>query len=365
MDLPEIRHHLAQYLDNSSLAAAAVVCKSWNTTFTPILYSCIGWSKSQSSINPSRRVVQARANDVRILRFTTNGSKVFPFEALTRLEELRFTLPNEDCKDMRSFLYLVNHNPLLRSVDLSLCDSRGIQKTMMEAISRCQKLRKLHLTVYSLGSETAEYLFNICVRLQEMSIDIGDNIRIDSMDKWTEFSEIRKLHLKYTPLNWSRQPSHNQLDIVRKCPRLTSLLLAIDTTNYEIQDIYNILSVAGPQLKELSLSTQLDQRLSDNHYAQTLITCTSLTSLTLHQANVGPAVLQSLHPRLSSLTVLHIKQCTGFSSSMAQEIMMSCPLLTSLTLTMLEARDVFGIRQDEEFFKESDNRAKENHPPKW
>jgi len=41
MDLPEIRTTVGRFLSRPSLAAAALVCKSWNATFCPILYSVV------------------------------------------------------------------------------------------------------------------------------------------------------------------------------------------------------------------------------------------------------------------------------------------------------------------------------------
>ncbi|KAF9348115.1 hypothetical protein BGX26_000440 [Mortierella sp. AD094] len=51
LDLPELRALLAIYLDKSQLAAASAVCKSWNDSFTPVLYSKIAWPWNNNNNN--------------------------------------------------------------------------------------------------------------------------------------------------------------------------------------------------------------------------------------------------------------------------------------------------------------------------
>jgi len=38
-DIPELRHHIAQYLDFATLKAFTVVCKAWHLDAQPILWS--------------------------------------------------------------------------------------------------------------------------------------------------------------------------------------------------------------------------------------------------------------------------------------------------------------------------------------
>lgn len=86
MDLPEIRAAVGCFLSDSDLTAAALVCKSWNNSFHPILYSAIQWGYHSQ---PTVDVVIANADYIRHLDLFGSHDYIFPGNC-TMLESLEY-----------------------------------------------------------------------------------------------------------------------------------------------------------------------------------------------------------------------------------------------------------------------------------
>ncbi|KAF9995725.1 hypothetical protein BGZ79_010554 [Entomortierella chlamydospora] len=94
-DIPELRTHLAQFLDKSQLNAATAVCKSWNKTFTPFLYSGLNWRHTDGHPRyPSKQTMQKYASHIRSIYFdfyVYELAKRLPWEAMTQIQEIHMT----------------------------------------------------------------------------------------------------------------------------------------------------------------------------------------------------------------------------------------------------------------------------------
>ncbi|KAF9111462.1 hypothetical protein BGX27_004914 [Mortierella sp. AM989] len=280
-------------------------------------------------------------------------------DAMTRIEDLKLNF-SYDSLLWTKLVSLIIRNPRLRrlEVDLSYC---GSPLKIMEAISRCQNLRKLKFRIKDLDNKIIELLFNTCTYLQELELDFIESAEIDYMDKWIEFPEIRKLRID----SRSTSTSHTQLEFIQRCPQLRSLILTTETIDFPTPDVFKVFSKIGPQLKELGLYIFRDLPLQGDDLVRILDTCTSLTSFTMFQACLIPTAFHWLRLRFGSLTKLTVLESPGCTSSMAQEIMMSCPLLESLHLPRLEARDILGVVQNKELNEGGDNGQMDIHPSEW
>ncbi|KAF9120082.1 hypothetical protein BGX30_003386, partial [Mortierella sp. GBA39] len=249
MDLPEIRHEVARYLDRSSLAAAASVCKSWNTTFTPFLYSKI----LDSFEGFCTAGFVANAHHIRELyldnAFFTGGWPMF-----FRLEKIRIDTPD--------YVSAIN---------------------CLSIVKRCPQLQSLEWDFYRYGGA-------------DFSADVFCGL----------FST---------------------------CPHFEGL--------------------------------NLGRSMEDEHLASILDTCPSLQSLTAkvygdsyHQA------FQSLTRHFATLAVLHLEGFNGITSTMNLRVLTSCFGLTEFSSTELEARDVLGVI-DIDDYEDGFNAQQALHPQDW
>ncbi|KAF9397663.1 hypothetical protein BGX21_008625 [Mortierella sp. AD011] len=220
-DIPELKAHLAQFLDDAQLAVASAVCKSWNTTFIPILYSQIIWNESSVDRKPSKKAIQTHATHIRTLDILGSVTE-FPFGDSINIKDLYVGYGSIDHRIWDQLLKLIYNNPGLRSVNIDLLTDQHIyHHEIMEALCHSKNLRTLSITLETLDVDMAEHLFNACSRLEDLTLDIQKFTGIESVDKWTVFPNIRILSLTVEDGLSSRQ----QLQIIRKCPQLRSLLL--------------------------------------------------------------------------------------------------------------------------------------------
>ncbi|KAG0000139.1 hypothetical protein BGZ79_006268 [Entomortierella chlamydospora] len=345
-DIPELRIHLAQFLDDAQLAVASAVCKSWNTTFIPILYSQIIWNESSIGRKPSKKAVQTHATHIRTLDIL-GFVREFPFGDSTNIEDLYLGYGSIDHRIWDQLLKLIYNNPGLRSVNIDLLTDQYIyHREIMEALCHCKNLRTLSITLETLDVDMAEYLFNACSRLEDLTLDILKFTGMESMDKWTEFPNIRILSLMVEDGLSSRQ----QLQIIRKCPQLRSLFWHFSFKDVTCKEVCEAFSTYCLDLRELSLSSPDSSDLvgiQDKHLSQVICCCRELSKFVISDMQFGPLSFQSLRPHFKSLRNLVLDRNPLLSGSMAREIMTSCPLLDALSIVSLKAKDVLGVVQGE------------------
>lgn len=66
-DIPEIRDHLAQFLDTRQLSSAILVCRDWHATFLPFLYRSTSVNAT-SNKNPTLETIRKYAHLIQALR---------------------------------------------------------------------------------------------------------------------------------------------------------------------------------------------------------------------------------------------------------------------------------------------------------
>ncbi|KAF9352582.1 hypothetical protein BGX26_009643 [Mortierella sp. AD094] len=345
-DIPELRIHLAQFLDDVQLAVASAVCKSWNATFTPILYSQIIWNESSVGKKPSKKAIQAHAAHIRALDIL-GDVKQFPFGDSTNIEDLYLGYVSMDPKIWDQLLKLITYNPGLHSVNINLLTDQYISsREIMKALCHCKSLRTLSITLETLDADMAEHLFNACSHLEDLSLDILKFTGVEPMDKWTVFPNIKILSLMVEDGLSSRQ----QLQIIGKCPQLRSIFWHFSYKDVTCKEVCEVFSTCCLNLRELSLSNPTSSDLigiQDKHLSQIILSCRELDKFIISDMQFGPLSFQSLRSHFKSLRNLVLDRNPLVSGGMAQEIMVSCPLLDALSVVSLEAQDVLGVVQGE------------------
>ncbi|KAF9104782.1 hypothetical protein BGX27_009944 [Mortierella sp. AM989] len=362
-DIPELRIHLAHFLDDSQLAVAAAVCKSWHATFTPVLYSQVIWNESKIGKKPSKKVMQDHAAHIRTLDIIGDVTEL-PFAGTTNLEDLYLSYGSIDPQVWDQFLELIIRNPGLHKVDLDITsDLDPPSDKIIAALSHCQNIRHLTITLLAMEAEVVEQLFDICSRLQELNLDIVNFEGIESMDKWTQFPSLTSLSLVVGGLSCSQQ-----LEIIRRCPQLRTINWTFHCNEFSCEEVCKAFSTCCLNIKELQLlrwNATTQCLIEDAYLSKVIDSCRNLVTFSISEMLFGPLSFQSLRSHFGSLEKITFEHNNFVSGPFCQEIMLSCPLLDTLDIPTIEAGDILGVVQEEDSGESRIDVFSIIHPQDW
>ncbi|KAI8349971.1 hypothetical protein B0O80DRAFT_500915 [Mortierella sp. GBAus27b] len=353
MELPEIRHYVAQFLDRSELAVVTRVCKSWNGTFTPFLYRQIVVCAYDRDITIES--FKANTDYVRSLEFSQRYlrslSRDFPLEAFTRLTSftLRFDygdphlmltrlvqmLPqNPAIQDLTIFNY--NTDPY--NMEFMQTDTDPYNMEFMQTVaSSCLNLQTLSVLNSHLNVECTKLLLDICVCLTELKLDytvLDGALGTEDVDRWPDgFPKLCRLHV-------SLQGRWNILRIVQKCPQLKSLTCDMNYSKEDMSDLPDVIAKHCPCLDELKILKYRDAPID---LARVLDSCSRLSSLTLGQHGLYLSAQSSLTRHYPHLTHVDFHSCFFVQSAIVHQILISCPHLDYLSATKIHVCDILGV----------------------
>ncbi|KAG0000141.1 hypothetical protein BGZ80_005660 [Entomortierella chlamydospora] len=330
-DIPEIGCQLALFFQDDQLAAVAAVCKSWYSTFSPVLYSRLCWQGFGHAKRPSKDVIEAHSDEIRSL-YLRGDTFDFPFEAVRYLKKLGFDTRTQDGQVWDRFIELIRRNTRLDTIEITL--STGIRMhELVKSLDSCSSLLKLKLSCRHLNQICTELIFNTCTRLQELHLSARWSDGCRPFGESAVFPEMRTLHF-----DMGDGPSLNrQLEFIQRCPGLRSLSW---TTSYllPINDICKVFSENCRQLSRLSFASPI----LDGGIARVLDSCREITAFHDSDSNFGPSAFQSLERHFAMLVHLNVGTRSSMTSTMVQAIMSSCPELISLTAPALNVQDILG-----------------------
>ncbi|KAI8350020.1 hypothetical protein B0O80DRAFT_500962 [Mortierella sp. GBAus27b] len=341
MDMPEIRHYVAQFLDRRELAVATRVCKSWNGTFTPFLYRQIVLDAFHRDI--AIESIKANADYVRSLEFSQKylrtRSKDFPLEAFTSLTSLTLLFDDVDPHLMLTRLVqMLPQNPALQDLTISHYITEPYNMEFMQTVSSsCLNLRTLSVLDSSLDVECTKLLLDICVRLTELKLSrtsLNGALDTEDVDRWRDgFPTLRRLDA-------SLRGRWNMLRIVQKCPQLKSLTCDMDRSKEYISDLPDVIAKHCPCLDELKI---VRYSMEPIDLARVFDSCRRLSSLTLVLNDFDPSAKSSLTRHFPHLTHVDFHSCLPFQSAFVHQILISCPHLDYLSATKLHLCDILGF----------------------
>ncbi|KAF9954624.1 hypothetical protein BGZ72_004441 [Mortierella alpina] len=183
---------------------------------------------------------------------------------------------------------------------------------------------------------------------------------------WPYFAQLESLTLKEVQIiglkepteigftcTWPRMRSltlcvsglsgRQQLKLIRSCPELRTLrwydsALARGTVGTMAHGLSRCMR-AGSWRKLESLDADLGVKAGDDLVAEMLLTMEQVRSLRLSKSRFGPLSFKVFKTHFSVLQSLDINLCGGIDSKMVQEILCSSPVLQSLMLHDMLARD--------------------------
>ncbi|KAI8349970.1 hypothetical protein B0O80DRAFT_458760 [Mortierella sp. GBAus27b] len=336
MNMPEIRYHVAQFLDRGELAVATRVCKSWNGTFTPFLYRQIV-TRDFFFTDIAIESIKANADYVCTLELwqehLRTRSKDFPLEAFTRLTS--FTLWFDDVDPhlmLTRFVQMLRQNPAIQDLTIFEYIATPYNLEFMQTVaSSCPNLRTLSVVDSDLDIECTKLLLDICFRLTELKLGntaLDGELDTEDVDRWPDgFPKLRKLDVRLSA-HW------NVLRIVQKCPQLKSWTCDMDYSQEYMPDLPDVIAKHCPCLDELSIGTYLDVPIG---LARVFDSCRRLLSLTLEQDGLDSSAQSSLTRHFPYLTHVnfHSSPLSTRSSSLALTLTISpLPKFTFATFSV-------------------------------
>ncbi|KAI8349990.1 hypothetical protein B0O80DRAFT_531434 [Mortierella sp. GBAus27b] len=331
MDLPELRHYLAEYLTASELAAATRVCKSWHRSFTPFLYREIHL-RHNFGRRPSVRSVKANAEHIRAVYLHTDPWN-FSLEALVKVELIHLKFQVKNLETWTRLATLLRQNPKLQELTIGTYGNKiGFQGFMEALASSCPKLRSLDVPI-ALDGICARLLLDTAVRLRTLKME-GELISPARMDRWPLFANLEQLELT----NILGLPAELQLEMLRRSPQLKSLVWFL-TYDYDISKFPEIITTHCPHLESLVLRNAF----TSVDIGSILDSCHRLSKLVLSDIEFDDRAQWSLSRHYSYLVHLDLACCGTVTSLMVQQVMVSCPRLDTFHALRLDARDILGV----------------------
>ncbi|KAF9101467.1 hypothetical protein BGX27_011459 [Mortierella sp. AM989] len=369
MELPEIRQQVAQHLNEAQLAAAAAVCKAWNSTFTPVLYCKVNWSTSNlnAETKKAQLAFQKHAFFLRemTLDFLDNPKDAAAsLDAFTHIESINFQFKIfDDNLYRKNISQFIHQNPGITTVNVTFEHWGNPPTQFLRTLSSCPKLKSFRVRWGSLDQKDIElFLQGTSDRLEKLALE-GTEIRPRYIfnphraENWRLPEQLPKL--EHLSLHVSF-PALQQIALIERCPRLKEFAWfpTTDCGTFPVSKFINILATKCPLIIGLCLECC---PLLDKDFSVIVDSCqTSISNASFYQTKFGPLSVKSLLARhANSLTLLNLVDCIAVTSAMTQQLLVSCPKLTNFYSTILNARDILGITEG------NGEDAEKIHPQPW
>ncbi|KAF9119278.1 hypothetical protein BGW39_000426 [Mortierella sp. 14UC] len=320
---------------------------------------------------------------------TGKGGGGFPFAPCRRIEELNLQLNVRQDKLWEHLTDLVRYNRGLKTLTVFLS---GVPPTLefMHALAWTNNspflptpsspstsyssptspigsgtggLKTFSTMFLDLNKETTEALLDLATQLESLQLNGATTVDPGSLDRWPVFPNLKSLKLG---LNSGITP-FRQLQIIQRCPNLETLAWDLEesaatgpvsihgepdvppTPDTEAYYNYRFPTAAVCQLFEPEFCPGLEKLsiaypgLSDRELARIVAACPRLTLFEVFETGFGAIAFQAMTRHFAHLTRLDIRRCSGVTSSMAQQILTSCPRLVFFCGDALHARDIVGL----------------------
>ncbi|KAG0198851.1 hypothetical protein BGX28_007764 [Mortierella sp. GBA30] len=378
LELPELLQSLGEWLPHKEILSCCLVSHVFNSAFTPFLWRHLHLRKFHNHRGPLK-LLKANADSVRILETDTLGlfdSSQTPLTYFTNLECLILNEPlgeddnlGED-KAYNRYLsrdpnlstfwaqigQMVGRNPRLKRVNINneyFCPQLAFWKPLAE---NCTELCELRLwCVETLETAAVPHFLKILQRLQALRMQGFDIVNGALMKELRAnsnqlFTNLKSLHI----FNLERMHGEDRLNLVRRCPNLTHLGLCLPS-EYQDPDTIKPAISSKNLIKLMELGTwkhldsiDIDNLLHRNDYTDAYLSIliskvpTAWKEVFFRRSLFGPQAFRQLTQEcnLRVLRVVDVKESSGVTSAMIQQLLTKCPELTTLAATKLHVKDI-------------------------
>ncbi|KAF9429420.1 hypothetical protein BGZ76_001324 [Entomortierella beljakovae] len=347
MDIPELRNQLIPYLSRSDLAIASAVCKSWNLTFSPILYKSVKWTIAESKRGPKKESIRKNGDYIHTIRFHDDLCTGFPCEALTQLREIQVANTGWGFVSSDQLVVLLYRNPHLHTIYVDFGESMYIRcSDLLAALEYCKQLKHVNIPSLLISRKDVKLFLHFFSRLESLNIKEFDIPLTAHFYNWdipfTNMKELSFNSVISSHTSWKRH-----LEIVKRCPQLTSLMLVapIVQLNLFLSKVRETISTHVPHLKTLKFSSKSSSvTLTDFQFSKILYSRQNLSIIDIPRQfeMLSYEALKSNH--FSTITTLSLGDDHAVTSKMIHECLTSCPLLIQIQSQFINARDILGVK---------------------
>ncbi|KAG0089514.1 hypothetical protein BGZ92_004659 [Podila epicladia] len=337
MDLPEIRTHLAHFLNHKDTVACAMVCRDWHQSFVAYIWHTGCFDDETSKRRPPKSAMVKNGHFIRVMLMETvdrvkeylqhcpNIEKIyfrFPSNALTRFKESNVDAHCMYTRDGEGD----DSNAHQRAVEIENIRSQFWQPITLLETQHNQPLQPL--TYVAPFPPPEEWSFPLTA-----SLDLARIVGLSSLQ---------------------------QIHLLTRMPELKSLEFALEDSLpvFEIVDPFcAAISQHCPHLQVFSFTATPSRSLTEAQQVQVIeAPQMAIRKLCLEGFDFGlePVVMPSSHLRIPafdrlldrfalSLTALDLNKCFRVSSKHTQRILTSCPNLKYCVLLGLHVSDILGL----------------------
>ncbi|KAK3810305.1 MAG: hypothetical protein J3Q66DRAFT_405064 [Benniella sp.] len=318
LEIPEIRIMVGQYLGRPDLVRCLSVCRSWRDSFLPLVWSNISIAPHQP--RPTVEAFMQHGQFIKDLAYHTLIWRDYGSTLCRNLSTLHVYC-NED-----SSRFVISRYDRLQNLSINgvlPCHYRH-QHPIWKPPYSFQNLSSLVLCKVNIEPEDAAHFWDMCTRLESLIIQYTSIVR--PQDDSTTLARLQSLRL-----STRSDDSEQDLDIITRCPNLTSL-------HWEIwsQGIFHrtlgrsdllaaqFANGAWPKLCELRLSNFIP---TDAQLAQIISGMHQVKVLNIPECEIGPLSYTVLRLRFQSIRELLVGLTSTVVWPEAQEILASCQRL--------------------------------------
>ncbi|KAK3810266.1 MAG: hypothetical protein J3Q66DRAFT_65020 [Benniella sp.] len=336
LEIPEIRLMVGQHLERSDLARCLRVCKSWHTSFSPMVWSTIViWPyirhPTLESLHRHMHLVKKleyytvlwTANDP-VHHINLSLRKVFSKEHHSDLS-LRKVFRKEDDRHQYDQLR-----------ELTICwdvaaplPTRSIWKPTHSLLN----LLKLKIDQVDIDPAATEVFWDLCTRLH--SLDIRNTGIARLPDKCMKFERLLRLDVSLE----SGYTYDQELDWITQCPNLTKLSWRHCELRAAPSDTFanRVANGTWPGLSDLRLGHSYPQEASPARIAQVM---RQIRAFSIMAYRIDMAFLTALRPHFHTLRELDIAFDHAVAGPAVSEILASCPCLKNFNLSRVMSQDI-------------------------
>ncbi|KAG0239948.1 hypothetical protein B0O80DRAFT_455372 [Mortierella sp. GBAus27b] len=338
--LPEMLLYMAPFMTPKDLLTCICVCRQWHESFSPFLWHSItvpcDWADSKSF--PALDALQKNAHRVRELTLNASDGLTPFLRACSNLKQLvvygnHITTPKPDLWDeLTSLLW---RNPTLEWIIFGFASGEAAPTTFLRALPEaCPNLK---------GYESSQGRYTNRDQIEALMYAINRlkvaASRYESFDntpsiRWT-FPHIQDLTLK----DAKGLSTQAQVDMICQCPNLQILRWTVGReARFPVQEFCKRVPTACPNLRRLCMDGCGMPDPED--VGRFLSSISRLELLLLCGCNITKRTFESLGRHFNVLETLDVVDCFNVKSWMIQQVLESCPNLTTLRTSVLKMQDI-------------------------
>ncbi|KAF9432334.1 hypothetical protein BGZ76_010949, partial [Entomortierella beljakovae] len=347
LEIFEIRLHLAKFLTLSQLSACALVCREWNDSFTPILYSYIFNRKDENT--STVQTLEKHSKHVRSLIFENTDTTSFYSLPYGFIERLFITIePKARAPPTGTLARLILENQnTLQDVYFQL-KYLGQLDSLWTSLSQCKRISKVRIKHMSIKPNYLLPFISTCSKITELTIEhCVNNMDYDqfvqAIQPLAPFSNLTRLTFD------SSGPKSMEkiiIELIKISPNLKELYwipLGTVLNSLLYTDMLNEFRIAMTctVYKNLERLT-LGGKIYDYDTSLALNAMTNAIQVVLIHAlfkELSYIALMENHAN----TIQHLVIICGITSTMVQGILSGCPSLEIFEARYIEGADLARV----------------------